>query len=69
MFKHNRLGQMTGDGNGRGDLLIKVILVYIPIRVRSGVVIRVKIAMVILDLNSCGNSLRTEGAFIPSGAS
>jgi len=69
MFKNDWLGQMTGNGNCCCDLLIQVILVYVRVGIRNLVIIGVKVAMIVLDLNSCVDSLRTEGAFIPSGAS
>ena len=69
MCKHDRLGQMTGNRNSRFDLLVNVILVDVRVGIRHQVIIRVKVAMVVLNLHSCGNSLRTEGAFISSGAS
>jgi len=68
MCKHDWLGQMASNCNGCGDLLINVILVDIRVGIRNQVIIRVKVAMIVLDLDSCSNSLRTEGAFIPSGA-
>jgi len=69
MCKHDWVGQMTGNGNSRFDLLVNVILVDVRVGIRHQVIIRVKVAMVVLNLHSCGNSLRTEGAFISSGAS
>jgi hypothetical protein len=68
VVQHDRLGQMTGNSHACFDLFIYVILVDTRIGIRNGMVIRVKVAMVILDLDRRSNSLRTEGSFIPSGA-
>ena len=59
---------MTGNRRGGFDLLQKIVLIYIGIIVRILMVVRVNISVIILYLNPCSNSFRTERCFITSGA-
>ncbi len=70
ILKSNRFGQMTGECGCSLDLLVKVGLVYIIVRIIYRVIIRVKVTwvtVVVLVLHGCSNAILTEWAFITSG--
>jgi hypothetical protein len=57
---------MPGISNRSLDLVCQVIHIDILKRIFSGVLSGIMISVIVLDLDGSGDSLRTEGPFVPS---